>query len=89
MLSESAAPPGWSILREVRGEKSWVLVVMYSYIFSIKVGAQWTHCTGWPMSERAFQAENIEDEDGGQESGGKDNIWPFGRLESATEIPAM
>jgi hypothetical protein len=62
---------------------------MYSYIFSIRVGAQWTTSTGCPIDERAFQAEKIAEEDGGHGSGGNDKILPFGRFESAIEMPAM
>ena len=31
----------------------------------------------------------MAEEDGGHESGGNDRIWPFGRFERATEMPAM
>jgi hypothetical protein len=62
---------------------------MYSYIFSISVGAQWTQCTGWPIEDSVFQAVKIEEEDGGQDRGGKERIFPFGRLERAIDIPAM
>jgi hypothetical protein len=53
------------------------------------VGAQWVMSTGWPIEARVFHDEKIVDEDGGHDKGGKDNICPLGRLESATEIPAM
>jgi len=89
MLSERAAPPGCSNLSEVRGVKSLVFVEMYSYIFSISVGAQWTHWTGCPISDRVFHAEKMDDEEGGHESGGKDSICPLGRLESAIDMPAI
>jgi len=36
-----------------------------------------------------FQAEKMVEEDGGHARGGKERIWPFGRLERAMEIPAM
>lgn len=89
MLSERAAPPGWRTLREIRGEKSLEVEVMYSTIFSINVGAQWMQSTGLPRLESVAQAAKIDDEDGGQASGGKERIDPFGRLESATEMPAI
>jgi len=41
------------------------------------------------MDARVFQAEKRADEDGGQERGGKDKIWPFGKFESAMEMPAI
>ncbi len=90
MLSERAAPPGWRTLRDMRGQKSLLEVeVMYSTIFSIKVGAQWMQSTGLPRLERVSQAAKIDDEDGGQARGGKERIDPFGRLERATEMPAI
>jgi hypothetical protein len=58
-------------------------------MFSMRVGAQWTQSTGYPIEESVFQAANIVDAAGGHNNGGKDNIWPFGRPESAIEIPAM
>jgi len=32
---------------------------------------------------------NKEDAEGGHNNGGNDKIWPFGRPDSAMEIPAM
>lgn len=89
MESERAAPPGWSTFRLVNGVKSPPVSVMYSYMFSMSVGAQWTQSTGYPIVESVSQAEKMVDEDGGHDSGGKERIWPFGRLERAMEIPAM
>jgi hypothetical protein len=89
ILDERAAPPGCRTLREVRGVKSFVVDVMYSYMFSIKVGAQCVISTGWPIEERVLQAEKIVDEDGGHDSGGNERTFPFGRFDRAMEMPAM
>jgi hypothetical protein len=58
-------------------------------MFSMRVGAQWVMSTGWPIEESVFHAVNIEEDEGGHERGGKESILPFGRLESAIEMPAM
>jgi hypothetical protein len=76
-------------LSDDKGVKSEPCSRIYSYIFSISVGAQWTQWTGWPIEESVFQAANIEEEDGGHVDGGNERIWPFGRLERAMEMPAM
>jgi hypothetical protein len=41
------------------------------------------------MEESAFHAAKIAEEDGGQERGGKDKIWPLGKLERAMDMPAI
>jgi len=74
MPSESAAPPGWRIFRDLNRLKSPPLLVVYSYMFSINVGAQWTQSTGCPIEERVSQAAKMADDDGGHERGGKDKI---------------
>ena len=58
-------------------------------MFSIKVGAQWTQSTGWPIKASVFQAVKILEVDGGQYNVGNDNISPLGKFERAMEIPAM
>jgi hypothetical protein len=58
-------------------------------MFSIKVGAQWTISTGKHIFERVFQAEKMAEDDGGQERGGNDRIWPLGRPDKAMDIPAI
>jgi hypothetical protein len=62
---------------------------MYSYMFSMNVGAQWVQSTGWPIEASVFHAVNILEEDGGHDNGGKERIWPFGKFERAIEMPAM
>jgi hypothetical protein len=41
------------------------------------------------MDDSVFHAAKRDEEAGGQERGGKDRIRPFGKFESATDIPAM
>jgi hypothetical protein len=41
------------------------------------------------MDERVSHAARRADEDGGQEIGGKDRIWPLGKFESAMDMPAI
>jgi len=55
----------------------------------MSVGAQCVQSTGWPIEESVFHAVNILEEDGGHDKGGKERIWPFGKLERAMEMPAM
>jgi hypothetical protein len=58
-------------------------------MFSISEGAQWTISTGNPICERVFHAAKMAEDDGGQERGGNDRIWPFGRPDKAMDIPAI
>lgn len=41
------------------------------------------------MDERVSHSARRADEDGGQDNGGKDRIWPFGKFESAMDMPAI
>lgn len=45
--------------------------------------------TGNPSFERVSHAAKRDDEEGGQDKGGKERIPPLGRPDNAMEIPAI